>query len=155
MGEDGFFDFGYEFEDNEEPQLNHDTVWIPMLHARDLIADRRLDSQFFFQFPAQGVARLFAFFNFSAGKFPFQWHGLVTRALAHQQLAIFFDHGGDDPFHKLAAVLTCSALATGSTQPVKVNAKAATPVEHKSSSSCSPKSWLSAKAYMRAESTPT
>src|SRR5258708_15968677 len=126
-----------------------------MLHAGNLIADRRLDSQFFFQFPTQGGAGLFAFFNFRGGKLPFQWHGLVRRALAHQQLAIFFDHGGDDPFHKLAAVVTCSALATGSTQPAKVNAKAATPGEHKSSSSCSPKSWLSAKAYMRAESTTT
>src|ERR1700680_3625699 len=70
----------------------------------DLITDLGMDSQFFFQFPAQGVARLLAIFNFSPREFPLERHGLMPRALADEQLAILFDHGCYDPFHNLDIV---------------------------------------------------
>jgi hypothetical protein len=70
-----------------------------------------MDSQFLFQFPSQGIAGLFAFLNLASGKLPLERHGLVPRALAHQQLALLLDHGGDDPFHKLEVVATRIELA--------------------------------------------
>ena len=117
-------------------------------------------SEFFVQFPAQGIARLLAFFNFSPGELPLQRHGLMSRALAHQQLAVFHDEARDHALHIVdtsggVALAVCSALATGSTQLVKVKANAAMPAEQRSSSSCSPNSWLSTRKYMRAESTTT
>ena len=98
-----------------------------MLNASDFVSDGGQDSEFFFQFPAQGGAGLLSFFNLSAGKLPLQRHGLVTRALAHQQLAVFYDQCCDDALHGAGTLVACSALATGSTQLVKV--KAAAPTE--------------------------
>ena len=69
------------------------------------------------------------FFDLSAGELPLQRHGLVARALAHQQLAVFNDEACDDALHGSVTLAACSALATGSTQLVKVKANAATPVE--------------------------
>ena len=65
-------DFFLKFADFEESQLYHAAVRILVLNAGDFVSDNGHDPQFFFQFAAQGVARLFAVFNFSAGKFPFQ-----------------------------------------------------------------------------------
>ena len=104
-------------------------VRILVLNARDFVADGGLNSQLFLQFAAQGVARLFAFFDFAAGKLPFQRHGLMAGPLADQELAVLHDQCRYNSLHDWAAVLACSALATGSTQLVKVKAKAATPVE--------------------------
>lgn len=128
-----------------------------MLNAFDFVSHVRQDSEFFLEFPPQRVARLLSFFNLSAGKLPLQRHGLVPRPLAHQQLAVFHDKACDHALHILgtSGSVACSALATGSTQLVKVKANAATPVEHCSSNSCSPNSWLSTRKYIRAESTIT
>ena len=106
----------------------------------DFVADGGQNPKFLFQFPAQSIAGLFAFFDFSAGKLPLQRHGLVPRALAHQQLPVFHDEACDYALHGSVTLAACSALATGSTQLVKVKANAATPVEQRSSSSCEPNS---------------
>ena len=139
----------------EETKFDHAAVRIFVLDARDFVADGCQNPEFFFQFPAQSVARLLSFFNLSAGKFPLQRHGLMTRALAHQQFAVFHDQGCHDALHTWGTLDACNALATGSTQLVKVKAKAATPREQRNSSSCGPNSWLSTRKYMRAESTTT
>ncbi len=75
------------------------TVRILVLNPSDFVSDVRQDSEFFFQFPAQGIARLFALFDLSARELPLQRHGLVPRALAHQQLAVFHDEACDDALH--------------------------------------------------------
>ena len=124
-----------------------------MLHARDLIADLGMDSQFLFQFTPEGIAWLLTFFNFSAWKFPLQRHRLVARALADEYLPQLHDHRSYNPFHGFDTVPACSALATGSTQPVKVKANAAIPGEQSSSNSCSPNSGFCSKKYIRGEST--
>src|SRR5258708_37587890 len=97
-----------------------------MLHTGDLIADLGMNPQFFFQFAPQSIPRLFTFFNLSPGKLPLQRHGLMSRPLADEYFGIFFNHRCYDPFHDSKTVAACRALATGSTQLVKVNAKAAT-----------------------------
>ena len=67
--------------------------------AGDLHADFRHDPEFFFQFPAHGVARLFAFLDLASGKFPFERHRLVPRPLAGEDEVIFHDQRGYDSFH--------------------------------------------------------
>ena len=86
--EDAVLEFSAIFPDYEEAQLNHGAVRICMLDARNLVSDRGQDAEFFFEFAPQGVAWLLSFLNFSAGKFPFQRHGLVSRSLAHKQLPV-------------------------------------------------------------------
>ena len=106
-----------------------------MLYTGQFVANVGPDSEFFFQFPAQRIPRLFPFLNFSARELPLQGHSLMARTLAHEQLVFLQNQGRDDALH--GGEVACRALATGSTQLVKVKAKAATPVEQRSSSSCS------------------
>src|SRR5208282_2397541 len=75
-----------------------------MLDARDLVADGRVDSEFFLQLPAQGVARLLAFLDFSSGELPFERHGLMAGTLAHQHLPVLRDEACDYALHS-----SCSA----------------------------------------------
>ncbi len=70
-----------------------------MADARDFFADCCVDAQFLIQFAAQSVARLLAFLDFAARKFPLQRHGLMARALAHQNFAVFDDQGCDHMLH--------------------------------------------------------
>ena len=74
-----------------------------MLDTGNLVADGGRNAELFFQFTAQGVARLLALFNFSAGKFPLQRHRLVPRALAHQQLSLLHNEPCDHALHFSAA----------------------------------------------------
>jgi hypothetical protein len=67
--------------------------------AGDFRADLRYDPQFFLEFPAHRVARLFAFFDLASGKFPFERHRLVPRPLASEDEVIFQDQRGYDSFH--------------------------------------------------------
>jgi hypothetical protein len=67
--------------------------------AGDLRADFGSDPQFFLQFPAHRIARLFAFFDLASRKFPFERHRLVPRPLAGEDEAIFQDERGYDSFH--------------------------------------------------------
>ena len=59
--------------------------------AGDLRSDFGYDPQFFLQFPAHRIARLFAFFDLASRKFPFEGHRLVPRPLAGKDEAIFQD----------------------------------------------------------------
>ena len=70
-----------------------------MLDTGQFVADSGVDSKFFFQFAAESGAGLLAFFNFSAGKLPLKRHGLMSRALAHEQLVIFHYQSRNDTFH--------------------------------------------------------
>ena len=67
----------------KEPQLYHAAIGILVLNPHHLVADGRMDSKLFFQFAAQGIARLLSFLNFSTRKFPLERHGLVPRTLTH------------------------------------------------------------------------
>ena len=70
-----------------------------MDNTRYLDADFRHDSQFFLKFAAHGIARLFAFLDFSAWELPFQRHHLVARPLASKDKVIFNNQRGCDSFH--------------------------------------------------------
>jgi hypothetical protein len=123
-----------------------------MLNALDFVADGRQYPEFLFQFAAQGVARLLALLDLAAGELPFERHGLVPCALTHQQLAVLHDQPCNHALHEAGTVAAWRALATGSTQLVKVKANAATPAAQRSSRVCGPKAWSSTRKYMRAES---
>ena len=69
------------------------------MNADDFIADGGLDSEFLFEFAAQGVTRLFALFDLAAGELPFERHDLVTGALASKNLVTVQDKGSDYPLH--------------------------------------------------------
>src|SRR3954468_479861 len=75
-------------------------------------------------------------------------------ALADEELVIADDEAGGHLLHRATSWLgeeTSSAERSGSTQLVKVKAKAASPgCVQMSSSVCVPKSWLSTTRYMRA-----
>ena len=58
----------------KEAEFDRTAARVFMTNAGDLITDLGLDSQFFFQFAAQSIARLFAFFDLAAGEFPLEWH---------------------------------------------------------------------------------
>ena len=94
----------------------------------------------FFQLTMHGVTRLFAFFYFSARKFPFHRHGLMTRSLADEELSIFHDQCGHNSLHAGLATSVEIEFGPFSMQLVKVKAKAASPAGQISSSICSPKS---------------
>jgi hypothetical protein len=57
-----------------------------MLNTRDLVADDRVNSQFFLQFAPQCASRLLTFFDLSAWEFPLQRHYLVASSLADKYL---------------------------------------------------------------------
>ena len=70
-----------------------------MPDAGHLMTDRGINTEFLVQFPAERIARLFALFDLAPGEFPFQRHGLVTGALADQNLVILEDQRGHHVFH--------------------------------------------------------
>ena len=129
FAEDAVLNLSLILADDVEAEFDHSAIGILVLNPCDLIADRGDDPELFFQFAAQRVARLLTLFDLSAGELPLERHGLVSRALANQELAILFDEGCDDALHRPGVAEACRALATGSTQLVKVKAKAAMPVE--------------------------
>src|SRR5947209_17005867 len=98
------------FADAVKAQFHHPPVGILVLYACEFVSDGCRDAEFFFELAAQGVARLLAFFNLSTGKFPLQRHGLMARALANEQLAIFLDRGCDDALHGSSCL--CLPFAT-------------------------------------------
>src|SRR5205807_8938270 len=71
-----------------------------MANACDFFANQRVNPKLFIEFAAQRVPRLFAFFNFAAGKLPFQRHGLMPRPLAHQNFAILQNQSRNHAFHR-------------------------------------------------------
>jgi len=62
-----------------------------LLNAGHLVADAGVDSDFFFQFPPEAVARLLARFRSCRRETPLQGHRLVLGALADQELAFAED----------------------------------------------------------------
>src|SRR5207237_3953961 len=68
-------------------------------NSRQLFADLSVDSEFLFQFAAERVTRLFAFFDFAAGELPLQRHRLMLGALTDQYLGVFEDQTGNYLFH--------------------------------------------------------
>src|SRR6266851_1247317 len=112
--EDAVFNFAFVFANDVEAKFHHAAVGVFVHDADDFVADGGSDSEFFFQLPPQSVAGLFALFDFSAGKFPFQRHGLMARALAYQHLALFHDQGCNDALHSVGIALACEALTRGS-----------------------------------------
>jgi hypothetical protein len=95
VAEDAVFDFSCVFRNREETQLDGTACFVDVLNAGDFVADASIDSDFFFQFAAQGVAGLLASFDFATGEFPLQGHGLVLRALADEELALAKDERSD------------------------------------------------------------
>src|SRR5208282_883578 len=112
FAKDSVLNFALVFAHVIETEFHRTAARILMDDARDLGADLRHDPQFFLQFPAHGIARLFAFFDFAAGKFPFQRHRLVPRPLAGEDEVIFQNQRGDDSFHDVsnAGCLTMAYL---------------------------------------------
>jgi hypothetical protein len=80
--EDFVFDFSGVLAHGEEAQFNRAASGIFVTEAGDFFADHGVDAEFLVEFAAEGVARLFSFFDFAAGELPFKWHGLVAGALA-------------------------------------------------------------------------
>src|SRR5438552_17064907 len=71
-----------------------------MANACNFFANQRVNPKLFIEFAAQRVPRLFAFFDFAAGKLPFQRHGLKPRPLAHQNFAILQNQSRNHAFHR-------------------------------------------------------
>src|SRR5690348_15024502 len=71
-----------------------------MANARNLLANPRVNPKLLVQFAAQRVPRLLAFFDLTAGKLPFQRHGLVPRSLAHQNFPILQNQSSNHAFHR-------------------------------------------------------
>ena len=71
-----------------------------MLQPGDLITDAGVNADFFFQFAAEGVAGLFALFDFAARKFPFQRQRLMLRSLADEHFSVAKNQGCYDLSHK-------------------------------------------------------
>jgi hypothetical protein len=70
-----------------------------MADARNLVSDNSTDPQLFFEFAAEGIARLFALFNLPSGKLPFERHGLMARTLTDKHVTTLPDEGRDYAFH--------------------------------------------------------
>ena len=99
IAEDAVLDFTLMFANNEEAKFHHASVGIFVLDTGQFVADGGVDAEFFFQLAAKGSAGLLALLNFSAGKLPLKRHGLMARALAHEQLVIFHYQSRNDTFH--------------------------------------------------------
>jgi hypothetical protein len=155
VAEDAVLDFAVEFMDHVKSQFHGAAILVFMLNASDLVADCGVNTQFFVEFAAEGIAGLFSGFYFSTRKFPLERHGLVARALAHEDLAILHNQSSDNALHEWTETPAGTPATLGSTQLVKVKAKMASPVGQISSSEWVPKSELSTRAYMRALETGT
>src|SRR5581483_10458855 len=94
VAKDAVLDVTFVFANEIETEFDCATALVAMLDAGDLVSDIGIDPKFLFEFTAERLARLFAFFYFSAGKLPFEWHGLVTGALAHQNASPANDQCG-------------------------------------------------------------
>src|SRR5215469_1762990 len=152
--EDAILQFSLILPHDVEAQLHRAAAFVLVPDARDLFADHGFNAEFFLEFAAKRVSRLFAFLNLASGKLPLQRHGLVARALAHEDLAVSDDEACHDLLHWDDTVSEAWTRA-GSMQLVKVKAKAASPGPQASSSVCSPKSCPSTSAYMRGCCTTT
>src|SRR5262249_50256519 len=106
-----------------EAQLHDSSAPVLMPHLRNLLTDHWSYSKFLFKFSFQSRLWLFARFDLSPGKFPFERHGLMLRALANKNLAIFKDECSPDLPHRSAPAMVAEGF---STQVVKVNAYIAT-----------------------------
>jgi hypothetical protein len=78
--------------------------------AGNFYANLRHDPEFFFQFPAHSIARLFAVFDLASRKFPFERHGLVPRPLAGEDQAIFHNQRGYNSFHVIQVMFKIAGL---------------------------------------------
>src|SRR5579885_1649714 len=88
VAKDAVLKFAREFPHVVEAQFYGIPAWVLVTKAGHLISDYCVDSQFFFKFPPESIARLLAFFDLAAGKFPFERHGLMAGALAYQYAVI-------------------------------------------------------------------
>jgi hypothetical protein len=100
FAKDSVLDLALVIAHFEEAEFHRPAAWVLMDDAGDFCTDFRHDSEFFLEFPAHGIARLFAFFDFASGKFPFERHGLVPRPLAGEDEVIFQNQSGYDSFHE-------------------------------------------------------
>ena len=88
VAEDAVFNLALVFANDVEAKFNHAAIGVLVPDAGNFVADGGSDSEFLIQFPPQSVAGLFTFFDFSARELPFQWHGLMARALAYQHFTV-------------------------------------------------------------------
>src|SRR5208283_1449560 len=89
------FDFALVLVYFKKAQFDRAAARVFMMNAGDFITDGGFDSEFFFEFAAQGIARLFAFLDLAAGEFPLERHHLMARALACQNPAIVHDQSSN------------------------------------------------------------
>ena len=82
-----------------EVELNRVAAAIRVPDHRNPRADGRRDAQFFFQLPAQRVLEFLIGLDLSAGKFPLEGHGLVSGALADQDLLLPHNQRGHNLFY--------------------------------------------------------
>jgi hypothetical protein len=113
VAKDAVLDFSLKLAHDEEAEFDHAAIWVLVLNASDFVSDGGQDSELLFEFSAQGGTRLLSLFNLSSGELPLEWHGLVTGALAYQQLAVSYDQACDNALHgaaRAARVLPFSTL---------------------------------------------
>src|ERR1700690_2844034 len=84
----------------EELQFHRPSAWVLVTDAHHFIADGRLDTELFLQFPPQGIAGLFPFLDLAAREFPFERHYLMARPLACEDTAIVHNKSSDYPLHE-------------------------------------------------------
>src|SRR6185369_524453 len=123
-----------------------------MSDSGDFIPDLRADPQFLFQFTPERITRLLAFFNLAARKLPLERHGLMAGPLTNQKQIVLHDKRCYDVLHKARGSFD-AAMRSGSTQLVKVKAKAAKPGGQTSSNSWKPNPGSSTSRYMRGSCT--